>query len=480
VLDPDVCDRARVARDARFDGRFFTGVLTTHVYCRPICPVRPARSANVRFFPSAGAAEEAGFRPCLRCRPELAPDADVQSSVAVVARGVKLINRGFLDGHTVLELASELAVGERQLTRLFRRQLGTTPGALARTRRVQLAKRLLDETRMPIIQVAFAAGFSSLRRFNAAFTETYRRSPAQMRRGPRHSLDQSPITLRLPFRPPLDWASLLLLLKADVTPGVESVASGIYRRTVRVDGHPGWFEVSTVPGECYLRLRLRLADYASIGRIIERVRGIFDLSANPEQVRSQLGRDCQLARLLIEIPDLRLPGTWDGFEVAVRAVVVDDVGHARATEAMHGLALSYGQCLELGQPGGPDVVFPTPATLTRADLAGCGLSDRGNERVRRLAQATLDGLISFEPAADFGTLWTSLAQVGGFDQPTAQWIAMRALGEPDALLFGTRAFVGTDVLEQLSVTEHEAWQPWRSYVAVLLQLKHLKRMRAIL
>ena len=206
-LDLAVCNRARLARDARFDGRFFTGVLTTRIYCRPICPVRPARSEHVRFFPSAAAAEQAGFRPCLRCRPELAPGLPAQSGAAgVISRAVDLLHRGFLDEHRVEDLGEAVGVGSRHLNRLFDRHLGAPPGVIARTRRVQMAKLLLSETTLPITAIAFAAGFASIRRFNAAFVETYRSTPSQIRRAsPRHSLDDHSITLRLGLRAPLNW-----------------------------------------------------------------------------------------------------------------------------------------------------------------------------------------------------------------------------------------------------------------------------------
>jgi AraC family transcriptional regulator, regulatory protein of adaptative response / DNA-3-methyladenine glycosylase II len=470
VLDRQVCDRARIARDARFDGQFFTGVVTTRIYCRPICPVRPARSENVRFYPSAAAAEGAGFRPCLRCRPELAPDLDPLASVALVARGLKLINRGFLDEHRVHELASELAVGERQLTRLFRTQLGTTPGATAQTRRVQLAKRLLDETEMPITQIAFAAGFSSIRRFNAAFVATYGRSPGGLRRGSQQIDAQAPIAVRLAFRPPYDWASLVALLKADAIPGVEVVTSSVYQRTVSVDGRPGWFAVSPIPGENSLRLRLHLPDGVRIGGFIERVRGMLDLSANPRQIQCQLSRHLWAAQLLSRAPGLRLPGAWDGFEVAVRVLVVEDIGHDATEPVLRRLVLRHGQG-PLGVPaGGPTMLFPTPTALTQASFVEDGLSGRTGERIQHLARAVIDRTIVFEPSVTFDDLACRLERIGGFDQPTAHWIAMRSLSEPDAQPFGTRAVCGLATWDHSMFAEHQEWRPWRSYIAVSLIL----------
>jgi AraC family transcriptional regulator of adaptative response / DNA-3-methyladenine glycosylase II len=256
MLNADLCDRARLARDARFDGRFVTGVRTTRVYCRPICPVKPAQSAHVCFFPSAAAAERAGFRPCLRCRPETAPGTPMwHGSGATVSRGLTLINGGFLDEHRVEALAEVLGIGARHLTRLFMQHLGAPPHLLARTRRVQLAKQLLDETQLAVTEIAFAAGFSSVRRFNAAFKDTYGHPPSQVKRtGHGRSLNGRTVILQLAYRPPFHWSRLAALLAAEATPGVEAVRDGAYGRTIAVGQAAGWFSVRPVPGQHRLRL----------------------------------------------------------------------------------------------------------------------------------------------------------------------------------------------------------------------------------
>ena len=289
-LDPAACDRARLARDARFDGRFFTGVLTTRIYCRPICPVRPARSEHVRFFPSAAAAEQAGFRPCLRCRPELAPGLPMESGAAgVITRALDLLHRGFLDEHRVEDLGTAAGVGSRHLTRLFDRHLGAPPGVIARTRRVQMAKLLLSETTLPITAIAFAAGFASIRRFNAAFVETYGSAPSHIRRTPpRRSLNDHTITLRLGFRAPLNWPLLQALLEAEATPGVEQVDRRAYRRTVLVNGLPGWLEAGPADRGDYLKLSLALPEYSHLRDVLAQVRRMFDLDADPMRITQQL------------------------------------------------------------------------------------------------------------------------------------------------------------------------------------------------
>ena len=300
MLTAELCDRARLARDARFDGHFVTGVLTTRIYCRPICPVKPARSTNVCFFSSAAAAERAGFRPCLRCRPETAPGTPAWSgSAATVSRGLTLIHGGFLDEHSVEALADVLGIGAHHLTRLFMQHLGAPPRMLARTRRVQIAKKLLDETDLAITEIAFVAGFSSIRRFNSAFKDTYGQPPSQIRRTSRSKTSHGrTVTLHLAYRPPFNWSLLTVLLAAETTPGVEAVQDGAYCRTIAIDKAVGWFSIQPVPGRHLLRLCLQLPDYARLKLIIERVRTMFDLSANPVEIGQRLGRHPQLAPMV--------------------------------------------------------------------------------------------------------------------------------------------------------------------------------------
>jgi AraC family transcriptional regulator, regulatory protein of adaptative response / DNA-3-methyladenine glycosylase II len=406
LLDREVCDRARLARDARLDGRFFTGVVTTGVYCRPICPVRPAGSQNVRFFPSAAAAEWAGFRPCLRCRPEAAPGTPAwQGSASVVSRGLGLINRGFLDEHSSADLAAVLGVGTRQLTRLFTKYLGATPGAVARTRRVQMAKRLLDETTVSVTEIAFAAGFSSIRRFNAVFAETYGWPPSQIRRSsPVEASRAATIRIRLAYRRPFHWPTFAALLAGEAIPGVEAADECAYRRTISVDGRDGWFEVSPTPGADCLALTLCLPGYAKLRSVVERVRALFDLNADPARIGAQLAHHPHAAPLLAEASDLRLPGAWDGFELAIRTLVVNDVGHADATPIMRRLVADYGVHLASPPQVGPDLIFPTAGCLAEASLSDYGLSCQTVNSVRRLARAVRNGKICFSPTQTFEDL----------------------------------------------------------------------------
>jgi AraC family transcriptional regulator, regulatory protein of adaptative response / DNA-3-methyladenine glycosylase II len=472
MLNAEICDRARLARDARFDGRFVTGVLTTRIYCRPICPVRPAKSMHVCFFPSAAAAERAGFRPCVRCRPEAAPGTPAwHGSGATVSRGLTLINAGFLDEHRVEELAEVLGMGARHLTRLFMQHLGVPPRMLARTRRVQIAKKLLDETDLAITEISFVAGFSSLHRFNTVFKDTYGRSPSQVKRTSRSgSLNGRTVTLQLAYRPPFNWSFLAALLAAEATPGVETVSDGEYRRTMAIDQAAGWFSVQPVPDQHLLRLALQLSDYARLKPIIERVRTMFDLSANPVEIGRHLGRQPQLAAVVQRAPGLRLPGAWDGFEVAVRDLVERDVGHVGTAAVMGRLAATYGQPLVASDDSGVTTLFPTAAVLMQAPLANLGLSRRAAHGIRRLAHAVVRSDLRFDPRVAFDELVSALTREADLDLPSAHWVAMRTLGEPDANPFGAASVSTPAVPPWLDPTAQGALRPWRSYAAVLLAL----------
>src|SRR5262245_56728698 len=274
MLQAEICERARIARDARFDGRFFTGVRTTGVYCRPICPVKPAQSAHVCFFPSAAAAEQHGFRPCLRCRPETAAGTPAwQGSAATISRGLTLINAGFLDEQSVEELGTVLGMGSRHLTRLFMKHLGAPPSALARTRRVQIAKQLLGETSLTMTEIAFTAGFASIRRFNTVFKDTYGQPPSHFRcHGHEKSLSGGTVTLQLAYRPPFNWPLLAGFLADEATPGVESVHESEYCRTIAIGQAAGWFSVRPLLDRHLLCLSVQIPDYASLKHIMERVR----------------------------------------------------------------------------------------------------------------------------------------------------------------------------------------------------------------
>ncbi len=467
--DGKVLERARLARDARFDGRFFIGVVTTGIYCRPVCPVAAPKPWNVRYFPSAAAAAAAGFRPCLRCRPEASPGTPAWlGSSATVSRALRLIAGGALDAEGVEELATRLGIGGRQLRRLFLKHLGATPVAVAQTRRLHFAKKLIDETALPLTQVAFSAGFRSVRRFNATFQTLYGRSPRELRHIGPHAGEPEEINeyhFRLAFRPPYEWDALISFLKPRATPGVESVTERSYRRTIFLDGAAGFFEARPVEGLPCLEVRVHFPDPRSLLRILERVRRIFDLGADPGEISRHLRRDPWLARSVGRRPGLRVPGAWGGFELAVRAVLGQQVTVKGATTLTGRIVEAFGRRSEHG------ALFPTAEALAEADYSRMGLTEKRAQTLRELASATCRGSISFDGACDLDSFVETFTAIPGIGGWTAHYVAMRALGEPDAFPIndlvllrsaGVQGYAGVQVLTERA----EAWRPWRSYAAM--------------
>jgi AraC family transcriptional regulator of adaptative response / DNA-3-methyladenine glycosylase II len=435
-LDRGACDRARRSRDARFDGRFFIAVATTGIYCRPICPARAPKDENVRYFATAAAAEAAGFRPCLRCRPEASPGTPAWlGTSAIVSRALRLIGEGALDGEGVERLADRLGVTGRHLRRLFRKHLGASPLEVALTRRAHFAKKLLDETTLGLDQIAYASGFGSLRRFNGQIRRTFRRTPSELRKLARGRLVSEPecYRLHLSYRPPYDWDAMLSFLGSRATPGVESVDASGYRRTISVDGKSGVIAVSPLGNGRTLELAVRFPDPRALFRIVERVRRLFDLGCDPAMLAEHLGSDPRLRGPLAKHPGIRVPGAWDGFELAVTAVLGPRT--AGRVAAMFGSPLDGGF--------GLDRVFPSAAELSRAPIEEAGVGAARARAIRGLAREGLSGPCLAHPA------------IGA---ERAEYIAMRALGEPDA-------FPSVDAgLRRLA----ERWRPWRAYAFMLL------------
>src|SRR3984885_15250102 len=352
--DRQVCHRALQSRDARFDGLIFVGVTSTGIYCRPICPARTAKVENCRFFGSAAAAQDAGFRPCLRCRPETAPAmASWRGTSNSVSRALALIAEGALDGegNTVEKLAERLGLGERQLRRLFLQHLGASPVSVAQTRRVLFAKQLIHETQLPMTEVALAAGFGSLRRFNETFHELYHRPPSALRRKTSTSRagNNAGVTLRIRYLSPYDWDSILSFLQARAIPGVEVVENGRYLRTVDIDGLTGSVEVAHQPEQQSLGVTIRFPNVKSLPAIVARVRRLFDVGADIETIDAHLSSDPFLAPLVAQQPGLRAPGGWDGFEIAVRAVLGQQISVGAARRLAGQLVALYGKKLPMEQ-----------------------------------------------------------------------------------------------------------------------------------
>ncbi|HET7226552.1 MAG TPA: AlkA N-terminal domain-containing protein [Candidatus Eisenbacteria bacterium] len=474
-LDPHTCWRAFAARDRRFDGRFVTGVLTTGIYCRPACPAPRPRPRNVRFFACAAAAEEAGFRPCLRCRPEAAPGTPAWlGTSATVSRALRLIGDGHLDAHGVDDLAARLGVGARHLRRLFDQQLGASPVAIARTRRVHFARRLLDQTDLPITEIALASGFNSLRRFNHTMRDTFRRPPRALRRERgRIAPEGGGLALRVPYRPPLDWPALLAFLGARAIPGVEHVERGVYRRTFRTPGASGTLEVRPVPCEPALALTLDLERPAELIQVVERVTRLFDLGADPALIRRQLARDPRLARALAGRRGVRVPGAWEPFELAVRAILGQQVSVAAARTLAGRVAEQFGEPLPAARAPLARQ-FPTPAALADADLTRVGVTRARAEAIRGLARAVRDGALEFARLGGVPECIARLTALPGVGEWTAHYIAMRGLGEPDAFPAGDlgvrRALADGGPLPATAdlARRAETWRPWRAYAVMAL------------
>jgi AraC family transcriptional regulator of adaptative response / DNA-3-methyladenine glycosylase II len=476
-LDAARCYRALLARDRRFDGRFFVGVVTTGIYCRPICPARTPFQRNVRFFACAAAAEAAGFRPCRRCRPEAAPGTPAWAgSSATVSRALRLIAQGAFDDADTAALAARLGVGERHLRRLFLAHLGAPPGAIARAGRVHLARRLLGETAWPIARVAFAAGFASVRQFNHAMRATFRESPRALRARGRAELapDRDALVLRLAYRPPLDWPTLRAFLALRATPGVEVVDGQTYERTIAVDGAAGTLALRPVPERCHVLLSLRLPAPDGIRGVVARARRILDLDADPLRIAAQLRRSAPLAAAVKARPGLRVPGAWDSFELAVRAILGQQVTVRGATTLAGRLVARFGTPLGAAARPGLTHLFPTPAHLRTADLAAIGMPAARAGAIRALAAAVADGRLALDDASGPDEIVAQLVALPGVGVWTAQYVAMRACGEPDAFPatdLGLRRALGNGagpISAAALAGTAEAWRPWRAYAAMYL------------
>jgi AraC family transcriptional regulator of adaptative response / DNA-3-methyladenine glycosylase II len=465
-LDPDICYRAMAARDPRFDGRFFVAVSTTRIYCRPICPARTPQREHVTFYPTAAAAQEAGYRPCLRCRPETAPHIGAWRGTSnTVSRALALIETGALDDDDVDGLAARVGVGDRQLRRLFQEHLGASPLAVAQTRRILLAKQLIHETGLPMTQVALAAGFGSVRRFNDTFQRLFRRPPRALRRRGA-ARDGSPIELTLAYKPPYDWDAIVGFLAARAISGIERVEAGVYRRTFA----GGMVAVSHEPARNRLVVALRLDRVEALPAILQNIRRVFDLDADPESIAAHLGADPLLAPLVARRPGLRLPGGWDGFEMAVRAIIGQQITIVGARQLLGKLVAAHGTRLADGADGLTHV-FPTPDRLIGQDIAALGMPAARGRAIANLAAAVLADPNLFQRGASLEEGIERLCAVPGIGDWTAHYIAIRALREPDAFpasdigLIRALAEDGVRPPPKAVLARAEAWRPWRAYAA---------------
>jgi len=470
TLDLQLCSRARLARDARFDGKFYIAVLTTRIYCRPICRSRTSQEKNVRYFATAAAAAEAGFRPCLRCRPECSPGTAVWAGTKnTVSRALRLINESGLEEGGIETLAAHLGLGSRHLRRLFLQHLGASPRAVAQTRRLHFAKKLIDESSLPMTQIAIAAGFGSVRRFNAAVHKIYGRTPTVLRARVAKRIAAQPenqYVFHLDYRPPYAWSEMLSALRAQATPGIECVAADAYRRTIVVNGVCGHIEVTLNEERHALRVRVNIEEPRSLFLITERIRAMFDLDADWPTIERVLTADPVLAPRVSASPGLRIAGSWSGFELAVQTLLSGPA--ARMASPARTLVATFGERVDFA--AGLTHLFPSAAVLADGDLGRAGLDRVQTLGVRTLARAVHEGRIGFEKVADPDAVLRELASIPGFTQEALQSVAMRALREPDAFPL-PRHEVGRSLgLEEPREIERRtsAWRPWRAYAAVYL------------
>ena len=454
------------SRDARFDGRFFTAVKTTGIYCRPICPARTPLKKNVQFFACAAAAEEAGFRPCRRCRPESAPGTPVWlGPSATVSRALRLIERGVLDELGVEALASQLGIGDRYLRRLFAKHLGTSPQAVAASRRAHFARVLLDASPQPVTQIALASGFHSIRQFNDVIRAVFGQTPTQLRgaRQPR----SGDTRLRLAFRPPFAWDTLIAFLKARSIPGVERVEGGTYRRTFAGAAGPEVLSVCQSADRRTLELTVSGAAPVGLFDVVRRTRRLFDLDADPLAIATSFrGSGLRLA------PGLRVPGSWDTFETLVRAVLGQQISVKAATTIAGRFAETFGEAVESPFPQ-LRLLTPTAhhvANSNAAALMKIGVTSARANTLLGLSRAMVGNPQLLEPGADVDAAMARLKELPGIGEWTAQYLAMRAFSWPDAFPatdLGIRKALGTGSEREILAIA-EGWRPWRGYAAMHL------------
>jgi len=478
TLDRETCYQAVLSRDRRFDGWFFVAVTSTGIYCRPVCPVRPPKFANCRFYANAALAEHAGFRPCLRCRPELAPGhglLDVSAPLAQAAAA--LIDGGFLNDSNLTALAARIGVSARHLRRIFEAEFGVSPIDYAQTQRLLLAKRLLTDTTLQAAEIALTAGFGSVRRFNDLFRSRYGFSPARLRQRRREAVSTDTFTFELGYRPPFAWDALLYHLTDHAIEGVEQVTERSYARAVdiRQDGRHvnGWLQAEDVPSRHALRLTVTASLTAVLPRLLSQVRHFFDLDCRPDLI------DARLGELAASLPGIRVPGAFDGFEIAVRAIAMRQWPRADACAWLRRIAETFGARVTQAPEGlraafvTADVLAQVPAETLRAT----GLSARGVHLLLKLADDVVQRRVFLEPLTPLEETLAHLRTEVGFDEWSVQYIAMRAIGWPNAFPAGD-PLSAASAASAASTDSAAQWAPWRAYAAQHLALVHEEKAHA--
>jgi AraC family transcriptional regulator, regulatory protein of adaptative response / DNA-3-methyladenine glycosylase II len=469
MLSDAQCYQAILSRDRRFDGVFFVGVSSTGIYCRSICTAKTPRRENCTFYPSAAAAEQAGYRPCLQCRPELAPgQARIDAVGRLAAAAASQIEDGALTERSLQEVAISLGVSDRHLRRVIQQEFGVSPIQLAQTQRLLLAKRLLTDSNLSIADIAFASGFSSVRRLNALFQTRYRLNPTQIRKA--GHLPQDAIRCELAYRPPFDWEAMLSFLQGRAIAGVEVIDGKKYQRTVAIDRDnvksQGWIQISQIPQQHKIQVELSASLMSAILPILTRVKALFDLAADPGLIASHLGN------LATHSPGLRIPGAFDGFEVMVRAILGQQVTIKAATTLMGRLATTFGTPIETPIAGLTHLT-PSPqqiAPLSPQDFMTLGIINSRARSILAIARAISDGCLSLGMHQAIEAVISQLKTLPGIGDWTAQYIAMRVFSYPDAFPHGDlwlRRALQVEKPKQVAELA-EAWRPWRAYAAMHL------------
>ncbi|WP_417344990.1 DNA-3-methyladenine glycosylase 2 family protein [Ferrimonas sp.] len=459
-LTHEQCEQARLARDSRFDGRFFTAVKSTGIYCRPVCPAPAPKPENVEYFDNAASAAAAGYRPCLRCRPESAPLSPAwRGSETTVERALGLIHAGELDG-PLGPFAERLGVSDRHLRRLFQRHLGVSPLNYALNHRLLFAKQLLAESQLPVMDVALACGFQSRRRFNDAFARQFRLTPSQVRRGEAGQPQGCCLTLN--YRPPLDWVGLIRFLSGRALSGVEAIDGEVYRRTFRWQQGSGWFEVAPIAGKEALALTLHCDQPRAIRPVVQRIRQMFDLDLDPMQLSRHLSQDPMLGARYQPDKVVRLPGIWSEFEALVRAIVGQQISVKGARTILTRLCERFGSPCEGPQLGR---LFPQPVQLAGADLSGLGLTQTRAAWICDIARRYSEGFTAGQ--GDLASRVARLKTLKGVGDWTAHYVCMRAFGESDAFVASDLGLYHALGLEKgtpkQTLALAEGWRPWRAY-----------------
>ena len=471
-LDSNHCYEVIRARDARFDGVFFVGVSTTGVYCRPVCTVRTPRRDRCSFYPNAAMAEAAGYRPCLRCRPELAPGhASIDAVRRVAKAAVARIEAGALNDGDMEDLAAEFDISSRQLRRVIETEYGVNPVALAQTRRLLLAKQLLTDTRLRVIDVAFASGFASVRQFNRLFKQSYRLNPLALRKRALN-YDGDGIVLKLGFRPPLAWHALIHFLIGRAASNTEAVIDNRYVRALRLGKHSGWIAAEPDAVHNVLRVEVASSLLPVLPELQTRLRRLFDLMANPVVIDRHLTSQRAFKSLVARTPGLRVPGAFHGFELALRAVLGQQITVKAATTVYARFVDTFGGNVQTPFAG-IDRVPPTASDIANATLQQLidrGLTRKRAETISVLSRAAADGALKLDPPVEFADVRETLHEIPGIGPWTSDYIAMRALGDPDAFPHSDLGLLRALQMKKpaMLLSAAEAWRPWRAYAALHL------------